>query len=319
MNELHTETIHCITLPTPYLVGDVHVYLIKGRQHILIDTGPNTEASIHILQTELIKAGSAVQKIDVLILTHHHPDHIGAAYLFHETAIVAGHPKLRPWIEKDAAHFQNIYTFFKKLYEENGMTQTLRAQIEKQHEAYISHTTQSKLHKEIREGVIEELPGWRILETPGHAQTHISLLQEKENLLIGGDHLISHISSNAIVEAPYYEDEDRPKTLLQYRSSLQKCTTVKTVYAGHGDVIHAPQQLIKKRLEQQVSKADMFLRKMEHNKITVFDLSKIVYPEMHLRQPDLTFSEVIGHLDLLEEEQRVTKEKINGLVYYQQI
>lgn len=319
MHGLKTETIHRITLPTPYLVGDVHVYLVKGEKHILIDTGPNIESSVKILEAELTKAGSSIQRIDLLILTHHHPDHIGAAHLFQGTAQIAGHSKIKPWLEKDRSHFKHIRSFFEDFYQENGMDDNFRLQIRKQHEAYLSHSAQGELHLKVEEGKLAEMPGWSVIETPGHAQTHISLLSEKDNLLIGGDLLISHISSNAILEAPYKEQIERPKTLLQFRESLKKCSQVKKVYSGHGEVIEHPQQLIRQRLDQQMTKAEMILKKLGQDQKTVFDLSKLVYPEIHKQQPDLTFSEILGHLDLLEQENKIQKEKINDSILYQQV
>lgn len=49
----------------------------------------------------------------------------------------------------------------------------------------------------MREGDrIDSMPGFTVIETPGHASTHISLYRESDGILIGGDALISHISSN---------------------------------------------------------------------------------------------------------------------------
>jgi glyoxylase-like metal-dependent hydrolase (beta-lactamase superfamily II) len=39
------------------------------------------------------------------------------------------------------------------------------------------------------DGVLEELPGWQILPTPGHSPGHVSLFRESDRVLIGGDAL----------------------------------------------------------------------------------------------------------------------------------
>ncbi len=34
--------IHCLEIPTPFPVGPVNIYLIEGKEPVLIDAGPNT-------------------------------------------------------------------------------------------------------------------------------------------------------------------------------------------------------------------------------------------------------------------------------------
>ncbi|SDN74281.1 MBL fold metallo-hydrolase [Alkalicoccus daliensis] len=320
MNTIKTETIHPIKIPTPFLVGTVNAYLIKGEQNILVDTGPATVEAEEALRSGLAEAELKIHDIDQLILTHHHPDHVGLAYLFSGSAVISGHKKLRPWLSKDEAHYKNVYQFFEAFYQENGMEETFIQQIKKQHQSYMTYVKPAELHKEVseEEGTIQGLTGWKVLETPGHAQTHISLIRKEDGVLIAGDHIISHISSNAILEAPYSPVEKRPETLLQYRDSLKKCLQASIVYSGHGKRISAPKELIIKRLESQLSKAEMFYEKIGTESFTVMDLCRKVYPEIFMKQPDLTFSETQGHLDLLQQEERVKKHWKDGKLYYSQ-
>jgi glyoxylase-like metal-dependent hydrolase (beta-lactamase superfamily II) len=320
-NKTETTTVHKITLPTPFLVGDVNVYVIKGDQVVLVDTGPDTKEAETALIHGLHNLSLKVEDVDVLLLTHHHPDHIGLAYLFADTALTAGHSKLKPWLEKDKAHFQRFNDFFRTFLFENGMEQKWIDAIENQREKYKKFTKPTALEMELKEkeSDVPGLPGWGILETPGHAQTHLSFYRKEDGLIVAGDHLIAHISSNAIIEAPYIEHETRPETLIQYRNSLEKCSWVTKVLAGHGADIQNPRKLISERLSAQEAKARMFLEKMNGEKMTVFDLTKKIYPEMYKKQPDLTFSETIGHLDLLRKSNQIAAVKSNGMYVYEQI
>lgn len=51
-------------------------------------------------------------------------------------------------------------------------------------------------HRELVPGVSVEtdLGEWSVLETPGHAPSHVSLFQPQRRLLISGDHLLGRIS-----------------------------------------------------------------------------------------------------------------------------
>lgn len=68
-------TIERLTVPTPYLVGPVHLYLVRSDNHqILIDTGPPTDEAWEALHTALDPT-----RLNALLLTHCHPDHYGLA------------------------------------------------------------------------------------------------------------------------------------------------------------------------------------------------------------------------------------------------
>ncbi|NJP39382.1 MBL fold metallo-hydrolase [Alkalicoccus luteus] len=300
-----TSQVERIIIPTPFLVGDVNVYLISGDVNILIDTGPDTPEAKQALLKGLQARGLQPDDIDFLILTHHHPDHIGLAGMFTGKTKTAGHPLLKPWLEKDEALYEHIESFFRPFFKTHGMKPEVIEQIVHQQKRYRDYVQPAEMMEELEETVeASMLPGWTVVETPGHASTHISLLREEDGLLVAGDHVIKHISSNAIIEAPSLSSTVRPRTLLDYRQSLKKCAGAALIYSGHGDMITEPRTLIEKRLTAQLQKADMFLSKL-HEPMTVAALTKLVYGSMFAKQPDLTFSETLGHLDLLEEQGRV--------------
>ena len=64
------------------------------------------------------------------------------------------------------------------------------------------------------------MPGFTVIETPGHASTHISLYRESDGILIGGDALISHISSNPILEPPY-EGQTESTPIITIQSNVK--------------------------------------------------------------------------------------------------
>src|SRR5690625_6577104 len=94
---------------------------------------------------------------------------------------------------------------------------------------------------------------YQVVKTKGHAKTHLTLFSERYGGFIGGDHLLANTSPNPLLEAPYGNQVDREKPLLQYRANLRKCLAldIHTVYPGHGALITEPEELIQKRLNRQ--------------------------------------------------------------------
>src|ERR671932_2028926 len=68
-----------ISLPTPFYIGPVNVYLIAEDPVTLIDTGPKTRAAVEALREGLRRARFRVSDIRRIVLTHAHEDHCGLA------------------------------------------------------------------------------------------------------------------------------------------------------------------------------------------------------------------------------------------------
>ncbi len=68
-----------ISVPTPFYVGPVNVYLIKEEPLTLIDTGPKTREALEALKEGLRRERVRVADIKRIVLTHAHEDHCGLA------------------------------------------------------------------------------------------------------------------------------------------------------------------------------------------------------------------------------------------------
>src|SRR5215470_19713794 len=75
-----------ISLPTPFYIGPVNVYLIAEDRLTIIDTGPKTKETIEALRAGLRKAGFLVSDLRRIVLTHAHEDHCGLARSLREEA-----------------------------------------------------------------------------------------------------------------------------------------------------------------------------------------------------------------------------------------
>ena len=60
--------IHKIVIPTPFAVGDVNAFLIKGDTLSLVDAGPKTPEAYEALKYGLKEAGYSFKDIEQVIL-----------------------------------------------------------------------------------------------------------------------------------------------------------------------------------------------------------------------------------------------------------
>ena len=70
---------HRISVPTPFYVGPVNVYLIEEDPLTLIDAGPRDDASLAALRSGLATLGHKLADIKRIIISHAHADHYGLA------------------------------------------------------------------------------------------------------------------------------------------------------------------------------------------------------------------------------------------------
>jgi glyoxylase-like metal-dependent hydrolase (beta-lactamase superfamily II) len=147
---------------------------------------------------------------------------------------------------------------------------------------------------------------WTVYETPGHAGTSLTLLRDDGAALVG-DTLLSRISSNAIVEAPYPGQVGRTSTMLAYRSSLHLLHNldITIVLPGHGPAFADHRSLIERRLKGQTDRAQRLLAGITAERDTVAALSEMLFPQLTGDHYFLGLSEVLGHLDILESQRLV--------------
>src|SRR6202035_2857867 len=81
---------------------------------------------------------------------------------------------------------------------------------------------------------------FRVLHRPGHSPSDTVFWDEERKILLAGDHLLSHISSNPLVSRPLAPtDGRRPRALIDYIESMRLTRELpaELVLSGHGDPI----------------------------------------------------------------------------------
>ncbi|PIC59199.1 MBL fold metallo-hydrolase [Sporosarcina sp. P12(2017)] len=288
-----------IITPTPFAVGDVNCFLLKGDTLTLVDAATKTPEAREVLQMKLKEMGYTFNDIEQVFVTHHHPDHCGLVEMF-DRAEILGHPYLNYWLTRDTEFLDRHDRFYEQSLIEEGVPEQYLKWV-KRFRRSVDLMGGRPVDRMMNEG--DDLPGhpgWKIQESLGHAQSHLSLFNEQEGILIGGDLLLEKVSSNPLIEPPFKKEQGRPKSLLQYNASLERLLDlpVSLVYGGHGGEITNAHELITERLAKQRDRAMKVLAMLDESK-TVFDVTKRLFPAVYEKELGLTLSETIGQLDYL--------------------
>lgn len=312
--------IHKIIIPTPFAVGDVNAYVVKGDALTLIDAGPKTEEALVALKQGIKEAGYQLNDIEQVVLTHHHPDHAGWTDAF-ERATILGHKYNQVWMTRDEAFLQYHDSFYLQCLKEEGVPEDYFKWIKKMRRP-LNLLGSRSVDTYLTDGdILPGHPDIQVLETLGHAQSHLAFWLESSKVLIGGDLILEKISSNPLIEPPLDPSDERPKSMLQYNESLKKIQQlpVEMVYSGHGNEVYNIQELVTTRLEKQKERALKVLEMMNDGEKTIFALTKQLFPKVYEKELGLTLSETIGQLDYLVEEKLITgKRNEKGILLYEQ-
>ncbi|MBX6394540.1 MAG: MBL fold metallo-hydrolase, partial [Alicyclobacillaceae bacterium] len=191
----------------------------------------------------------------------------------------------------------------------------------REHQRYLQDHAEGVDHVEcIAEGRQVILGGrqWQVIDTPGHSSGHLSLFDAVTGEMIAGDHVLPHISSNALLEPPKEPGADRPRSLLIYIEALRKVAEmpVGKVYPGHGNPFRGVAELVDRRMEGYERRCSQLLEWLRERPLTIFELVRRMFPKLERSGFFLGVSEIVGHLDLLQIRGEVHVEERKGIWYY---
>jgi glyoxylase-like metal-dependent hydrolase (beta-lactamase superfamily II) len=312
-----------ITLPTPFYIGPVNVYLIAEDPVTLIDTGPKTKEAIEALRAGLRRAGFRVADIRRIVLTHAHEDHCGLARSLRDEAKDAEvlihdwesghrvgrleHEEHRVLLARAGVPPQEIETM-RKLYEHMRLYADSFDDQE-----YSSLEDEAEL--EFETGAL------RAIHTPGHTPGSCSFIREADRTVIAGDCVLKRVTPNPILSPDPIDRSQRFRSLAEYLVSLARLRTFAPtlVHGGHGEPVHDYEELFNRYLRAIRERQAQVISLLPKTGATAWDVSREMFPDTDDVHRFLAVSEAVAHLDLAHSERKIALELSGDKEVYRQI
>ncbi len=315
--------IRTLRIPTPFQVGRVNCYLLEDEPLTLIDAGPNSGKALDELEHQLAVLGHRIEELELVVITHQHIDHLGLVDIVarRSGAEVAAIDVLAPYVENFGADAERDDDEAAALMRRHGISEDVVTALRQVSGSFRAWGSKARVTRPLRDGEALELRD-RSLEVqlrPGHSPSDTLFWDAKRRILIGGDHLIAHISSNPLLSRPLDGSNERPQALVDYLTSLKRTRElpIDVVLAGHGEPIADHVALIDERFRLHQRRAGKLYSLIAEQARTGHDLAQALWGDVAVTQAFLTLSEVIGHVDLLANAGHVREVERDGVVLFE--
>ena len=300
-----SDGVHWAQMRLPMLIDHVNIYILEGSNYLtVIDTGLNV-TDCRAAWLEILKNNFNNKPVKKVVITHHHPDHIGLLGWFCENFEVEVFASRTSWL------------LARMLYLDKQSEPTFQAK-----DFWIKAGMDRKIFNEkskdrpfnFSDGVSEFPIGftalnqgdeicfsdkkWRIEIGNGHAPDHITLWGIDNPIVLVGDQVIPGISSNLGV----YPTEPLLDTVGAWLNScdrfVEMAQTDHLVLPGHKLPFYGLSVRLKQLIDNHRAALSRIEEKLMEGSFTAVDLFQSIFKrEIKSSEYVLALGEAVGHLN----------------------
>lgn len=305
-----------IIVPTQLPVGSVNCYLLRGAESVLVDTGPHDPEAFARLDRGLQRAGTTLEELDVILITHGHVDHYGqAGRLARATGAEIWAPEAdRHIIENFARVYEDRRGYYRERLLRTGISKERLQQVGHFFDYVKRLAEPAPVSRGVRDGDSLSFGDWELqaLHTPGHSAG--STCFRMGGSLLAGDTVLKHITPNAAFGGA----DGRSVGMGDYLASLARLEAldVGRVYPGHGPPVDDLQGFIDNYRTLYAERRATLLHALGEEPHSAMALVERLFGRLPPEEIFLGVTEVLGHVEILEREEEIEAEERDGVLYY---
>lgn len=302
--------IEKLTIPTPFPVGPINIYLAAEDPVTLIDTGPKTDEALAALRDQLRRIGFTIADIRRIVLTHTHEDHCGLAGIVHRES---GAPVyVHEWEYQNISQHRQTRVnrdLLRRTGVPAGELEAMAGRYELIH-AYADAVPDVEAYRDCHEFVFAS-GSLRVIHTPGHTPGSCCLLRESTRLLLSGDTVLKNITPNPVLNPDPIDPSRRFPSLGEYLVSLARIRDLAPtiIRTSHGGDVTDYEELFHRLVRHTQERQSRVIGLVPKHGTNAWEMSRLLFPNVNNINRFLAVSESVAHLDLAVAEGKLKIEK----------